>query len=62
MSSSTKTTFCQALKSSSIILLLFPILSLIYIIILTMVKTKEVKAAEVNYILKDVIGLFDTSC
>jgi hypothetical protein len=26
-----------------------------------MVKTKEVKAAEVNYILKDVMGLYDTS-
>jgi hypothetical protein len=35
-----------------------PILSLIYIgVILTMVMTEEAKAAEVDYILKDVMGL-----
>jgi fructose-specific phosphotransferase system IIC component len=57
MSSLTKTTLSQALKSSSILLLL-PILSLIYIgVILTMVMTEEAKAAEVDYILKDVMGL-----
>jgi hypothetical protein len=54
MSSSTKTALRQALKASSILLLLPILLLVCTILVITMVKTKEVNNMEVASVLKEV--------